>query len=121
MFHTKLHYLGHVINKESIQPDPKLLAAVREKEQPKQITGVGSFVAFCYYHRKIGFANKSWLLSSPEAGKPLAASYFNLYLSCNLELGRIDKTCFIQITLLRPRYQQGKYTTGPENVNCSAW
>ena len=30
LFRTEVHYLGHVINKEGIQPDPKKLAAVRE-------------------------------------------------------------------------------------------
>ena len=62
-----------------------MLAAVRKKEQPKHVTGVLSFVAFCYYHQKIGFAHKSWLLGSREADKHLALKHFNPYLSWNLE------------------------------------
>ena len=49
---TEVHYLGHVINKEGIQPDPKKLAAIREWERPTDVTGVRSFVAFCNYYRK---------------------------------------------------------------------
>ena len=52
LFRTEVHYLGHVINKEGIQPDPKKLAAVREWEPPTDVTGVRSFVAFCNYYRK---------------------------------------------------------------------
>ena len=52
LFRTEVRYLGHVINKEGIQPDPKKLAAVREWEPPTDVTGVRSFVAFCNYYRK---------------------------------------------------------------------
>ena len=52
LFRTEIHYLGHVINKERIQPDPKKLAEVREWELPTDVTGVRSFVAFCNYYRK---------------------------------------------------------------------
>ena len=52
LFRTEVHYLGHVINKEGTQPDPKKLAAVREWEPPTDVTGVRSFVAFCNYYRK---------------------------------------------------------------------
>ena len=50
-FRTEVHYLGHVINKEGIQPDPKKLALIREWERPTDVTGVRSFVAFCNYYR----------------------------------------------------------------------
>ena len=52
LFRTEVHYLGHVINKEGIQPDPKKLAVIREWERPTDVTGVRSFVAFCNYYRK---------------------------------------------------------------------
>ena len=46
-FRTEVPYLGHVMIKEGIQPDPKELATVRESEPPTDVTGVRSFVAFC--------------------------------------------------------------------------
>ena len=52
LFRTEVHYLGHVINKEGVQPDPKKLEVVREWEPPTDVTGVRSFVAFCNYYRK---------------------------------------------------------------------
>ena len=52
MLRTEVHYLGHVINKEGIQPDSKKLAAVREWEPPTDVTGVRSFSAFCNYYLK---------------------------------------------------------------------
>ena len=52
LFQKEVHYLGHVINQDGIQPDPQKLAAVREWGRPKDVTGVRSFVAFCNYYRK---------------------------------------------------------------------
>ena len=46
LFRTEVHYVGDLINKEGIQPDPRKLAAVREWEPPTDITGFRSFVAF---------------------------------------------------------------------------
>ena len=71
LFRTEVHYLGHVINEEGIQQDPKKLAAAREWEPLTDVTGVRSIVAFCNYYRKFvqGFAEVArplYLLTSKE-------------------------------------------------------
>ena len=52
LFCTEVHYVGHVVNKKRIQPDPKKLATVSEWERPVDVTGVRSVVASCNYYRK---------------------------------------------------------------------
>ena len=47
-----MNYLGHVLNKTGIRPNPKKLEAVRDWERPKTVTQVRSFTAFCNYYRK---------------------------------------------------------------------
>ena len=52
LFQTQVNYLGHVLDKTGIRPDPKKLEAVRDWERPKTVTQVRSFAASCNYYRK---------------------------------------------------------------------
>ena len=52
-FQTEVHYLGHVIDKGGIRPNPQKLDAVRNWERPKTVTQVRSFTAFCNYYRNV--------------------------------------------------------------------
>ena len=52
LFQTQVNYLGHVLDKTGIRPDPKKLEAIREWERPKTVTQVRFFTAFCNYYRK---------------------------------------------------------------------
>ena len=52
LFQTQVNYLGHVLDKTGIRPDPKTLKAVRECKRPKTVTQVRSFTAFCNCYRK---------------------------------------------------------------------
>ena len=38
LFQTQVNYLGHVLDKTGIRPDPKKLEAVRNSELPKTVT-----------------------------------------------------------------------------------
>ena len=64
LFQTQVNYLGHVLDKTGIRPDPKKLDAVREWERPKTVTQVRSFTAFCNYYRK-------FVKNFAEVAKPL--------------------------------------------------
>ena len=64
LFQTQVNYLGHVLDKTGIRPDPKKLEAVREWERPKTVTQVRSFTAFCIYYRK-------FVKNFAEVAKPL--------------------------------------------------
>ena len=63
---TEVHYLGHVIDKDGIRPNPQKLDAVRSWERPKTVTQVRSFTAFCNYYRK-------FVKNFAEVAKPLYA------------------------------------------------
>ena len=52
LFQTQVNYLGHVLDKTGIRPDPKKLEAFRDWERPKTGTQVRSITAFCIYYRK---------------------------------------------------------------------
>ena len=64
LFQTQVNYLGHVLDKTGIRPDPKKLEAVRDWERPKTVTQVRSFTAFCNYYRK-------FVKNFAEVAKPL--------------------------------------------------
>ena len=59
-----MNYLGHVLDKTGIRPDPKNLEAVQEWERPKTVTQVRSSTAFCSYYRK-------FVKNFAEVAKPL--------------------------------------------------
>ena len=48
-----MNYLGHVLDKTEIRPNPKKLEALKYWERPKTVTQVRSFTAFSNYHRKL--------------------------------------------------------------------
>ena len=64
LFQTQVNFLGHVLDKTGIRPDPKKLEAVREWELPKTVTQVGSFKAFCNCYR-------NFVKNFAEVAKPL--------------------------------------------------
>ena len=64
LFQTQVNYLGHVLDKTGIRPDPKKLEAVREWEHPKTVAQVRCFKAFCNYYRK-------FMKNFPEVAKSL--------------------------------------------------
>ena len=51
LFQTQVNYLGHVLDKTGIRPDPKKLEAVSDWERRRTVTQVISFTAFCNYYR----------------------------------------------------------------------
>ena len=64
LFQTQVNYLGHVLDKTGIRPDPKKLEAVRDWERPMTVSQVRSFTAFCNYYRK-------FVKNFAEVAKPL--------------------------------------------------
>ena len=64
LFQTQVNYLGHVLDKTGIRPDPQKLEAVREWESPKTVAQPRSFTAFCNYYRK-------FMKNFAEVAKPL--------------------------------------------------
>ena len=64
LFQTQVNYLGHVLDKTRIRPDPKKLEAVRDWERPMMVTQVRSFTAFCNFYRK-------FVKNFAEVAKPL--------------------------------------------------
>jgi hypothetical protein len=45
-------YLGHIICKSGIRPDPKKLEAILRMQQPTNIKQLRSFLGFCNFYRK---------------------------------------------------------------------
>ena len=52
LFQTQVNYLGHVLDKTWIRPNPKKLQAARDWERLKTVTQGRSITAFCKYYRK---------------------------------------------------------------------
>jgi len=51
-FHTKVHYLGHVVSKEGIAIDPKKIRAIMEWLATKNMDEVRYFMGFVGYYRR---------------------------------------------------------------------
>lgn len=49
---TELRYLGHVVNTQGIQTDPKKVSAVKDMPEPKCILDVESFLGKCGYYQR---------------------------------------------------------------------
>ena len=61
LFQTQVNYLGHVLDKTGIRPDPKKFEAVRDWERPKTVTQVRSFTAFCKVCEKFCRSRQSFV------------------------------------------------------------
>ena len=64
LFRNQVNYLGHVLDKTGIRPDPKKLEVIRDWERLKTVTQVRYFTAFCNYYRKV-------VKNFAESAKPL--------------------------------------------------
>ena len=64
----EITYLGHIINKNGVLPDPKKISAVKIFPIPKNIKNIKQFLGLaCYYRRFIeGFSKKSTPLTAIE-------------------------------------------------------
>ena len=64
LFQIGVNYLGHVLHKTGIRPDPKKVQAVRDWQRSNTVTQVRSFRVFCNYYRK-------FVKNFAEVAKPL--------------------------------------------------
>ena len=48
----EIAFLGHIVSKNGVQPDPLKIATVKEWEPPKNITEVRSFLWLAGYYRR---------------------------------------------------------------------
>ena len=52
LFHTEVHYLGHVINPGVLEIAPDMIRAVQESTPPRTVPRVQSFLGLCYVYRR---------------------------------------------------------------------
>ena len=48
----KIAFLGHVVSKEGVQPDPAKVKAILEWEPPKNVSEIRSFLGLAGYYRR---------------------------------------------------------------------
>ena len=48
----KITFLGHIVSKEGVKPDPSKIKAIMEWEAPKNVTKIQSFLGLVGYYRK---------------------------------------------------------------------
>ncbi len=53
VFTQKVHYLGHIISKEGINPEPAKLEKISKWPKPEKGTGLASFLGLCNYYRDL--------------------------------------------------------------------
>ena len=52
LFAKEVEYLGHIINEQGVQTDPKKIKAIQQWPEPRHATDVRSFLGLCSYYRK---------------------------------------------------------------------
>ena len=52
LFREEVAYLGHIVSKDGIAPDPGKIDAVQRWPQPQNLTAVRSFLGLCSYYRR---------------------------------------------------------------------
>lgn len=45
-------FLGHVISRDGIHPDPDKIAKIKDTPAPKNVTSLQRFLGLCNYYRK---------------------------------------------------------------------
>ena len=51
-FKEKTEYLGFVISKDGVKPDPKKVEAIRDLPEPKSVREIRGFIGMCSYYRR---------------------------------------------------------------------
>lgn len=52
VFCRRLGYLGHNISEQGVEPQPQIIEAVKNFEQPLTVKGVRSFIGLCNFYRR---------------------------------------------------------------------
>jgi hypothetical protein len=89
---TQLQYLGHVVSKEGIRPDPDKLRAVREYPVPTKLKAVRTFLGLTSYYRR-------FIKNYATIAEPLIA----LTRSCESKIFQWTEACQNAFELLRQR------------------
>jgi hypothetical protein len=49
---SKVLFLGHIINRDGLDVDPKKVAAIMDWKAPKDVRGIKSFIGMAGYYRR---------------------------------------------------------------------
>lgn len=71
----KVKYLGHVISKDGIRPDPEKISAIKEYPVPRTVKEDRAFLGLAYYYRK--FVKDFAKIAGPFTTSPRKASNFS--------------------------------------------
>lgn len=64
-FKNEVLYLGHVVNKDGVRPNPKIVHAVKNWKVPQNVKEVQQFLGLCNYYRQfiLGFSEVAFEIS----------------------------------------------------------
>ncbi|XP_056406861.1 uncharacterized protein LOC130298007 [Hyla sarda] len=52
LLEPRVHYLGHVVSAEGVQPDPEKVRVVKDWPTPRTVRDIKSFLGFAGYYRR---------------------------------------------------------------------
>ena len=52
-FQEETEYLGYIISKDGVKPDPKKVEVIRKLPEPKTVKEIRGFIGMCSYYRKL--------------------------------------------------------------------
>jgi len=101
LFRTEVSFLGHVVGRQGVKPDPKKIEAVQKWPVPMNVHELRSFVGFASYYRK--YVPRFSEIASPLNALTQKDVSFNWTLECQDAFTRLKDSLTSAPVLSLPR------------------
>ena len=94
----EVEYLGHLISKDGLKPNPSKIEVVKNYPQPKKVKNIRAFLGLCNYYRK--FIKNYSLLAAPLTNLTKKDAQFQWTPQCDTSFNAL-KTALTTAPILR--------------------
>ena len=95
-------YLGHVISKDGVRPDPRLIECVKNFSIPQDIKGVQSFLGLANYYRR--YVQNFAYISAPMSELTKKDVPFEWSFDCQIAMDKLKEILTSRPLLIFPDF-----------------